>query len=155
MAYPYNLYSVVIVDFLDPCPDQGLENVRNRTEMSLAGWNLNELDVHPIATSKYNRWCGADTFWGYNYGRKVGRITYIFKGDGEAQLNFGNCYTMGTAEVYLNKNKIGSVKTKENKEINFAYTTGDTLRIKEVGPGIFIIHALKISCDGKTSSIVH
>ena len=141
--------------FLDPCPDQGLENVRNRTEMSLAGWNLKYLDVHPIATSKATRWCGADTFWGYNYGRKVGKITYIFKGDGEARLNFGNCFTKGTAKVYLNKNEIGSANMKEKKQINFAYTTGDTLRIKEVGSGVFIIHALKISCDGKTSSIVH
>ena len=73
--------------------------------MSLAGWNLKYLDVHPIATSKATRWCGADSFWGYNYGRKVGKITYIFKGDGEAKLNFGNCFTKGTAKVYLNKDK--------------------------------------------------
>ena len=123
--------------------------------MSLAGWNLKKLDVHPIATSKFNRWCGSDTFWGYNYGRKVGRISYIFKGDGEARLNFGNCFTKGTAKVYLNGNKIGLAKRKENKQIKFAYTTGDTLKIKEVGTGIFIIHALKISCNGKTSSFAH
>ena len=120
--------------------------------MRLAGWNLNGVDTTTTASSKASRTCGVDTFWGYNYGKSVGKISYIFKGNGNATLNFGNCHKKGTTKVYLNKDRIGSASRIENKQINFTYTPGDTLRIKEVGQGIFIIHALKISCNGKTAS---
>ena len=146
--------SVLIVDlyFSARCPDQGLENVKNRKGMSSAGWNLNDVRTTTESRGKATRTCGVDTFWGYNYGNDAGKISYIFKGHGNAILNFDNCLKKGTTKVYLNKDRIGSASRIENKQINFTYTPGDTLRIKEVGQGIFIIHALKISCNGKTAS---
>ena len=120
--------------------------------MSLAGWNLNGVRTTIEERGKGTRICGLDTFWGYNYGNDVGKISYIFKGDGKATLDFGNCHTKGTTKVYLNKDRIGSATRIENKQINFTYTPGDTLRIEEVNMGIFIIRALKISCNGKSAS---
>ena len=151
---PCNSCSAFIVElyFLDRCPDKDLENVKTRTEMRLAGWNLNDVHTTTTASSKASRTCGVDTFWGYTYGKPVGKISYIFKGDGKATLDFGNCHTKGTTKVYLNKNRIGSATRIENKQINFTYTPGDTLRIEEVNMGIFIIRALKISCNGKSAS---
>ena len=79
------------------------------------------------------------------------RISYIFKGDGKATLNFGNCHTKGKTKVYLNNDLISSATKMENKQIDFTYTAGDTLMIKEVKMGIFIIRAMKISCNGKAA----
>ena len=149
-----NPYSVYIVDvyLLDRCPDQGLENVKNMEEMVSAGWNLKDIEVDPIKKSKYTRYCGTETFWGYKYGKPVGKITYSFKGDGKATLKFGNCYKGGRAKVYLNKNLLDSTTRYKNKTIHFEYKQGDTLMVKETGAGIFIIHSLKISCNGKVAS---
>ena len=149
-----NPYSIYIDDvyLLDRCPDQGLENVKNMEEMISAGWNLKDIEVDPIKKSKYTRYCGTETFWGYKYGKPVGKIIYSFKGDGKAKLKFGNCYKGGRAKVYLNKNLLDSTTRYKNKTIHFEYKQGDTLMVKETGAGIFIIHSLKISCNGKVAS---
>ena len=150
---PYNSCSVLIVDpyFSARCPDQKLENVKNKKEMSLAGWNLNGVRTTIEERGKGTRICGLDTFWGYNYGNDVGKISYIFKGHGNALLSFGNCHTKGKTQVYLNKDRIGTATRIENKQISFTYAPGDTLTIKEKNMGIFIIRALKISCNGKAA----
>ena len=148
---PYSSY-IVDVYLLDRCPDQGLENVKNTEEMISAGWKLKDIEVDPIKKSKYTRYCGTETFWGYKYGKPVGKITYSFKGDGKATLKFGNCYKGGRANVYLNKTFLASTTRYENKTIHFDYKPGDTLMVEETGAGIFIIHSLKISCNGKVAS---
>ena len=119
--------------------------------MISAGWNLNDIEDDPVKIARWNKYCKTETFWGYKYGPAVGKISYIFKGDGKASLEFGNCFTRGMAKVYLNKDLIASTRG-ENTEKVFAYKKGDILMIKEVDTGIFIIHSLKISCTGKVAS---
>ena len=119
--------------------------------MSSAGWNLNDVRTTTESRGKATRTCGLDTFWGYNYGNDVGKISYIFKGHGIAMLNFGNCHTKGKTQVYLNKERISTATRMENKQINFTYAPGDTLMIREKKMGIFIIHAMKISCNGQAA----
>ena len=122
-----------------------------------AGWNL-DLKNDPIATSSYRKHCGTHTFWGYKYGKKVGTMSYVFKGHGEATLKFGNCYTRGETKVYLNDKRIGSAKSKTKNEIILSYKPGDILRLtgretlrltEEASKGIIIIYSLMISCNGK------
>ena len=148
---PYSSY-IVDVYLLVRCPDQGLENVKNMEEMISAGWNLKDIELDPIKKSKYTKYCGTETFWGYKYGKPVGKITYNFKGDGKATLKFGNCYKRGRANVYLNKTFLASTTRYENKTIHFEYKSGDTLMVEETGTGIFIIRSMKISCSGKVAS---
>ena len=130
------------------CPDKKLQNVRNKAEIMAAGWNL-DLKNDPIATSRYRKFCGTDTFWGYKHGQPVGKMSYVFKGHGGATLKFGNCWRRGVTKVYLNDKLIGSAKSKRQDEINLTYKPGDTLRLKEVNEGIIIIYSLMISCNGK------
>ena len=130
------------------CPDKKLENIRNKAAIMAAGWNL-DLKNDPIATSSYRKHCGTHTFWGYKYGKKVGTMSYVFKGHGGATLKFGNCYTRGETKVYLNDKFIRSAKSKTKNQISFTYKPGDTLRLKEVNTGIIIIYSLMISCNGK------
>ena len=118
--------------------------------MILAGWDLKGIKDHPNA--RFEGRCGTETFWGYKYGNPVGKISYPFKGDGEAMLKFGNCYEKGRTKVYLNKDLIASTTIKRNITIGFEYKTGDILRVEERNSGIFIIHSLKISCNGKVAS---
>ena len=113
--------------------------------MRLAGWNLNDYRTTTEARGEMTRTCGADTFGG------VGKISYIFKGHGKATLNYGNCHKKGKTQVYLNKHRMDWAYYTTNKEISFAYAPGDTLMIREKNQGVFIIYALKISCNGKTA----
>ena len=106
--------------FLVRCPDKELENIRNKAAIMAAGWNL-DLKNDPIATSSYRKHCGTHTFWGYKYGKKVGTMSYVFKGHGGAKLKFGNCYTRGETKVYLNDKFIRSAKSKTKNQISFTH----------------------------------
>ena len=92
---------------------------------------------------KYAGRCGTTTWFGYEYGFPIGSIEKKFVQDGNATLNFGNCYYMGHVTVELNGKEIsradGDVK---NKEVEFQYFKGDTLTIKEIDVGIIKMNSL-------------
>ena len=136
--------------FVGPCPDSGLQNLKNRAVMTSAGWVL---DVDDDMTN-YAYYCGASTFWGYKFGWPIGRVSAVFKGVGRAVLDFGECYYKGVTKVYLNDMQLGTALTNQKSEIiDFKYKPGDTLKLEEEGVGIIIINSLIITCAGKNRNI--
>jgi hypothetical protein len=72
------------------CIDQ---DVPHATEAALtaAGWHTGHWKTTGLLASQCNN------YYGYNDGSAVGVTHYVFRGVGEATLNFGNCWTAGLA----------------------------------------------------------
>ena len=67
------------------------------TVMRENGWQIEAaFENYP----KYSSWCGNTTWFGYNYGASVGSISTTFLGNGNATLNFENCYHSGHSHSY-------------------------------------------------------
>ena len=111
--------------------------------MEAAGWI-----VHVDDTNNSVPTCG-DPFWGHKKGHAVGFVHAVFKGYGNATLNFGNCNKKGTVMAYLNRVKIGYANPMEKTitGIQFRYKPGDVLTLDEK-LGIIKIFELSLSCKG-------
>ena len=114
--------------------------------MKTNGWVV---DVTQSKDSAYAARCGTSTWYGYTYGKAVGSVTAVLKGFGAAHLSYGNCYQRGRVAVFLNGNQISYVgENTQEKVIDFAYSNGDTLMIKELYTAIIKLNYLRFSCTG-------
>ena len=114
--------------------------------MRSAGWIL---DVDPDQT-RYISYCGSSTFWGYKYGYPIGRISATFRGYGHGSISFGNCWTKGNTNVYLNNQLIGTAAANQKMAAaKFWYRPGDTLKLEEHNAGIILVNSLELFCEGK------
>ena len=88
--------------------------------MKKGGWIVDDAMEQD---NKYSANCGGyGTFWGYKWGWAVGSVEATFKGSGRGTLDFGNCFTRGFTNVYLNGNLISSAgKNQKSKVVNFEY----------------------------------
>ena len=115
------------------------------------GWNVD------IGYSNTNDWsseypinCGAQTFYGYHGDQKVGSVSTVFKGSGNATLIFGNCYKEGYVEVLLNEKQLMQANQEKYKTLAFNYNPGDELKIREVNTAIIKLYYFGITgCEGK------
>ena len=116
--------------------------------MTQAGWVL---DVDPLPWAHgHSKYCDLSTFWGYKKLKPVGTVSTVFKSSGSATLNFGNCYSSGVTNAYLNRKLISSAgANQEFKVVDFAYKQEDELKLEEVNTGIIKINALQLTCKGK------
>ena len=112
--------------------------------MKQGGWNV---DNAPAIYRAHSMVCQTPpSFWGYQSGPTVGHVEATFSGSGVAQLNFGNCHSMGLTKVYLNDQEIGSALPNEiQKNITFDYKKGDILKLTEESMGIIKISSLTLS----------
>ena len=80
--------------------------------------------------------CEKDSWFGLNSGHREGSVSAVFKGTGNATLNFGNCWSSLShkVRVYINGIVIATATGNEfTKEVNFAFSKGDTMKIEEDG----------------------
>ena len=103
------------------------------------GWIINLTKEND---PKYAGICGTKTWFGYEYGWPIGSIQTTFLQDGNAKLSFGNCYFLGHVSVVLNGKEISRAGANDvSKEVEFQYSKGDTLSIKEVDVAIIKLNS--------------
>ena len=79
---------------------------------------------------------------------KIGRIKAIFKGNGKAYLDYGNCAKQGVTKVFLNNRKVGIAGPRtRSKLVSFRYIKGSTLTIEEHCLGIIKLNRLFLEGD--------
>ena len=124
--------------------------------MKHAGWNLGvdawQNNYAPVAAK-----CRRGTNWfGYSGGTKVGTVSTILKGNGEATLDFGNCWDQGVVKVYLNDKVVASAhKSNPSKTVSFNFHNGDFLRLRDEGQNsVIAINDITFRCSsGKNSEL--
>ena len=117
--------------------------------MKSNGWVVDTSSYFPRWQKVWNDMaCNSHTFYGFKPGWQVGRIRAVFKGNGKAHLDFGNCAKQGVTKVFLNNYKIGIAGPRtRSKLVSFSYTKGSTLRIEEHGLGIIKLNRLFLESD--------
>ena len=130
------------------CIDVDLQDVANREIMLTNGWQMELSTNIPTWVQKItDKYCNANTFYGFIAGPKVGKVMATFKGSGSATLDFGNCATQGFTSVFLNKQYIAHAgPNTPSKLISFQYNPGSTLLLNEFCSGIIKINSLKVDC---------
>ena len=128
---------------------QSLNNFSTTTFMKRAGWNLDlkywqnfHRDVAPRCR-RGNNWFG----WSDHAG--VGTISTRLQRNGEATLDFGNCWDAGKVVVYLNDIAIASAeKNTPTKTVSFNFDHGDILKLRDEGANSVIsLNGLTMKCS--------
>ena len=122
-----------------------MSDFRQGDQLTANGWIV---DV-TTSNTQYNAQCGNRAWFGWKGGNAVGSVSATFTGSGKAVLIFGNCWTRGNVEAYLNNKMIGAVQNFGNKTIEFTFSKGDVLTIEEQNTALIQLHKLAIECGGK------
>ena len=83
---------------------------------------------------------------GFTTGDSKGKISTILKGYGSANLEFGNCASSGTVQVFIKGKMIASLSGNGKKKIGFDFCDGDNLMLLEVDGGIIQISDFQYDC---------
>ena len=83
---------------------------------------------------------------GCNSDDSKGTISTILKGYGSATLEFGNCASSGTVQVFIKGKIIASLSGNDKKKIEFNFCDGDNLMLLEVDGGIIQISDFQYDC---------
>ena len=78
-----------------------------------------------------------------------GEISYKFSNSGTGNLTYGNSANGGWIRIYLNNKEIASRNPRGTSSVEFDYSEGDVLSIREFHNSIIIIHSL---CGVSTGS---
>ena len=87
-------------------------------------------DVETSQTGR-NADCGTTTWYGWSANEAVGSVEIRAGRSGVANLNYGNCWTTGVVNVFLNDELISSAEEKVHKDVTFSYSAGDILKLTE------------------------
>ena len=103
--------------------------------------------VFDVETSHMGRdaACGTAKWYGWSANEAVGSVQ-IRSGDksGVANLNYGNCWTAGVVNVFLNDELISSAEENvKDKDVTFSYSAGDILKLTEES-GTIRINSLEL-----------
>ena len=114
--------------------------------MANAGWNL-ELETWQNNHGGVAAKCRRGTNWfGWSAHADVGTVSATLQGNGEATLDFGNCWDKGEVKVYLNDWEVASAQENTpSKIVSFNFNDGDILKLIDGGGGrsMFVINAFK------------
>ena len=69
--------------------------------------------------------------FGHKLGESNTQMSKNFNGTGDATLEFGNCWTTGYLSVLINRTEIGRMYGRTKAELQFSYSEGDVLSIKQ------------------------
>ena len=83
---------------------------------------------------------------GCNSDDSKGKISTILKGYGSATLEFGNCASSGTVQVFIKGKMIASLSGNDKRRIEFDFCDGDNLMLLEVDGGIIQISDFQYDC---------
>ena len=97
--------------------------------------------------------CGEGVAWyGWKKGYPSGFISTILSGDAQGRLNFGNCWTSGIVQAYLNGKVIGYAnRNTPTKVIRFNYHNGSKLELQDAyGNAVIQFNKFEVvKCSGK------
>jgi len=117
--------------------------------MQNAGWNLG-VEVWQNDKAVVAAKCRRGTNWfGWSGHARVGTVSTTLLGDGEATLDFGNCWDQGVVKVYLNDKVVASAhKNTPSKTVSFNFHHGDFLRLRDEGRNsIIAINDITFRCS--------
>jgi len=117
--------------------------------MTHAGWQLDFTDPD-MTDEDMSQECGNGKNWfGWSGADNVGSAKTTLNGDGVATLEFGNCWSEGSVNVYLNDVLIASATGRQyRKLIKFSFSDGATLEIKDEG-GNSVVQLHRFHCFNK------
>jgi len=102
---------------------------------NVANWDSNlDYGVWNNQQSTCKNW------YAWKSGDAAGKMSTTLIAKGKGELNFGNCWSSGVVEVYLDGSKIASAGPGESEVISFNYTDGSKLEIREVNNAIIQIN---------------
>merc|ERR1719197_1534976 len=87
-------------------------------------------------------------FYGWNIQNNVGTLSATLSGQGTATLRFGNCWNAGTVKAYLNDALIDSASPNSQKTVQFSFTDGSSLKLKdENGNSVIQLNGIEFACE--------
>ena len=121
--------------------------------MKNAGWSLDITDWQNNHGSVAPRCRRGNNWFGWSGGAGVGTVSTGLKGNGEATLDFGNCWDLGEVKVYLNDKIIASAeKNTPTKTVSFNFQDGDILKLKDEGANsVIALNGITMKCSGSGS----
>ena len=124
--------------------------------MKNAGWNLGVGDWQNNHGHVASR-CRRGTNWfGWTGGSNVGTVSIKLQGNGEATLDFGNCWDAGEVKVYVDDKEVASAQPNTpSKTVSFNFRDGDILKLRDEGQNsVIAINVLTFRCgSGKKSEL--
>ena len=112
------------------------------------GWAF---DVNYDKPNNFKSTCDMhNTWYGFKYPGE-GKVSATFTGSGTATLDYGNCYTLGKVNVYLNGElKDVAYKNTPSRKITFDFSPNDVILLSETdGETVIKLNSLKVICNGK------
>ena len=135
------------------CIDGRFTQLSSKSDMLKNGWMVDITDSNGQDRSPtrdiFEEKCKTDTFYGYNGGDEVGRVSATFKGTGKAILSYGNCFSTGYVKVSLNDSEEGRSSPYQNDLVTIQYRKGDVLKIEEIDTAIIKLYYLVLQDCGK------
>ena len=126
-----------------------VNSLKGNKEKSVSGWTF-DLSNGPWNDDSIWSYCTVAPWFGWKNNNPVGSIKTTLYGIGHASLSFGNCWTSGTVNLYLDGTIIASAHPKSMKTATFDFSNGNKLKLDEINTGIIRFEDFKISnCEGK------
>ena len=139
------------------CPDNAHVNnlVESKTKI-VENWTIT-VDYGPWTVSSEHKpihdKCGQGQAWyGWNRHYHAGVVNTTLSGNAHGRLLFGNCWTSGIVQVYLNGRVIGYANhDSPTNVIEFDYYDGSKLEIRDAyGNAVIQFHKFEVvKCIGK------
>ena len=118
-----------------------VNSLKQNKEQSVLGWTFdlefglwNQIPANDCADSSWFGWTGTS----------VGSLKTTLYGSGHASLTFGNCWTEGTVNLYIDGTIIASAGPTSMKTATFDYSNSNELKLDE-DIGIIRFEDFKVS----------
>ena len=122
-------------------------DLSNQQVMESNGWVFNI--THSMG-GYFLTHCGGETWYGWAWGSTAGSLQILLEDSGVATVNYGNCYSNGVVNVFLNNELISSATANvKNKVVNSHFSTGDVLKFTEEKQGIIKLNSIVLKCIRK------
>ena len=118
------------------------------------GWNFDFTDDSATHTGVGSECVSHKIWYGWSGGNAVGTFSATLEGSGEATIDFGNCWSAGVVNLYLDDTKLATASVgQKSMGFIFSFTPGSVLKIKdEGGNAVVSFNSINFSCtsaDGK------
>ena len=107
-------------------------------DLNYGPWNRDPSDLAWLET------CSGSPWFGWKKGQSVGSVKTTLYGSGHASLTFGNCWTEGTVNLYIDGTIIASAGPTSMKTATFDYSNSNELKLDE-DIGIIRFEDFKVS----------
>ena len=127
-----------------------VNSLKHNKEQSVPGWTFDLISGPWNSDPSNYGTCSGSPWFGWGHRVSQGSIKTTLYGSGHASLTFGNCWTTGTVNLYLDGTKISSAGPNSMKTATFDYSNGNELKLDEINTGIIRFEDfISNSCEGK------